>query len=67
MVACRMSFTGNILDIGVTGMQRHREAAHILEEGLKMDPFNSALKAQLDLATQKNVSDLLEGILLMCF
>ena len=33
----------------------------VLEEGLKMDPFNPYIKLQLEAATQGSLADLLEG------
>ena len=44
-----------------SGLERFREAALALEEGLRMDPFHPALKEQLDIATQGVVADLLQG------
>ena len=44
-----------------SGLKRFREAALVLEEGLRMDPFHPALKEQLDTATQGVVADLLQG------
>ena len=37
----------------------------VLEEGLKLDPFNPHMKAQLEVATQGSLADLLEGLLLL--
>ena len=42
-------------------MGRFREAAVVLEEGLKIDPFSAALKCHLDAATRGNLADLLAG------
>lgn len=44
------------------GLGRFREASLVLEEGLKIDPFNPGLKIALDRATQGVLSDILEGI-----
>ena len=43
------------------GLQRYREASLVLEQGLEMDPFNPAIKAQLEVATQGVLADLLQG------
>lgn len=44
------------------GLKRWREAAGVLEEGLKADPFNADMKAASELAQQGILKDLLEGI-----
>ena len=43
------------------GLGRFREASLVLEEGLKIDPFNVDLKAALDDATQGVLADILAG------
>lgn len=44
------------------GLKRYREAIVVLEEGLKLDPFNPYIKVELEVATQGNLADLLEGL-----
>ena len=44
-----------------SGLRRFREASLVLEEGLKTDPFNPAIKAALDDATQNMLADILAG------
>ena len=42
-------------------MQRYREAALVLEQGLDIDPFHAGIKAHLEKATQGIFKDLLDG------
>ena len=46
----------------LTGLNRFREASLVLEEGLKIDPFNAALKSALDEANQGILGDILAGL-----
>ena len=46
----------------LAGLKRFREASLVLEEGLKIDPFNAALKAILDEANQGVLGDILAGL-----
>ena len=43
------------------GLGRFREASMTAEAGLKLDPFNLALKLASEQATQGILKDLLEG------
>ena len=44
-----------------TGLKRFREAALVLEEGLRMDPFDKTIKHHLEAASNGIMRDLLEG------
>ena len=44
-----------------TGLKRFREAALVLEEGLRVDPFDKAIKHHLETASNGIMRDLLEG------
>lgn len=47
-------------DLGA-GLERYREAGHVAEQGLKLDPFNLDLKQASEQATQGILRDLLTG------
>ncbi len=45
----------------MSGLQRYREAALVLEQGLEIDPFHPGVKQNLEAATQGIFRDLLDG------
>ena len=48
----------------LAGLERYREASHIAEQGLRLDPFNLELKQASEEASRGILKDLMSGQLL---